>query len=280
MAAQPKTPYHRAQRPPTRRPFHGPACKRARLCRAGCAQAHPAGGWVWPPNSIALNTIVLKDLPPDARPRERLLKLGPGGVADAELVALLLRTGFKGTSVLRLAQQLLDGFGGLHGLLRAQGDELKRVKGLGPAKRAEVMAVLEIARRAMAQELSRRPVLGSPREAKQFAQLKLGGLGHEVFAMMCLDAQQQLLCWDELFRGTLTQTAVYPREVVKRALQAHAHGVVLVHNHPSGVPEPSPADEQLTQRLKQALALVDVQVLDHLVVGAAEVVSFAERGLI
>jgi DNA repair protein RadC len=224
--------------------------------------------------------MVLKDLPPESRPRERLLALGPSAVSDAELIALLLRTGFKGMSVVALAQHLLDSFGGIHGLLRAEPNDLKRIKGLGPAKRAEVMAILEIARRAMLQELSTRPVFQSPQKAKDFARMQLGGLGHEVFVLMCLDAQQQLISWDELFQGTLTHTAVYPREVVKRALQVHAHGVVLVHNHPSGVAEPSKADEALTQRLKQALALVDVQVLDHLVVGQGEVVSMAERGLV
>ena len=208
------------------------------------------------------------------------MALGPGAVSDAELIALLLRTGFKGMSVVNLAQHLLDAFGGIHGLLRAQPEDLKRIKGLGPAKRAEVLAVLEIARRAMVQELSTQPVFESPQKAKDFARMQLGGLGHEVFMLMCLDAQQKLLCTDELFRGTLTQAAVYPREVVKRALQMHAHAVVLAHNHPSGRAEPSKADEVLTQRLKQALALVDVHVLDHLIVGSGEVVSMAERGLL
>jgi DNA repair protein RadC len=234
---------------------------------------------VTPPKRLQ-ETLVLKDLPPESRPRERLLTLGAGAVSDAELIALLLRTGFKGMSVVHLAQHLLDTFGGIHGLLRAQPEDLKRIKGLGPAKRAEVLAILEIARRAMAQELATRPVFESPQKAKDFVRMQLGSLGHEVFVLMCLDAQQQLLSFDELFRGTLTEAAVYPREVVKRALQMHAHAVVLVHNHPSGHAQPSHADQVLTQRLKQALAWVDVQVLDHLVVGHAEVVSMAERGLL
>ncbi|MFM8898718.1 MAG: DNA repair protein RadC [Burkholderiales bacterium] len=224
--------------------------------------------------------MVLKDLPTQSRPRERLLKLGAGVLTDAELIALLLRTGLRGVSVLQLAQNLLDQLGGLQGLLRAAPPDFKRIKGLGPAKQAEMMAVLELARRATAQELSTRPVFESPQKIKDYVSMQLGGLGHEVFALMWLDAKQQLLSWEELFRGTLTHTAVYPREVVKRALQVHAQSVILVHNHPSGVAEPSSADAHLTQQLRQALALVDVRVLDHLVVGEGQVISMADRGLL
>lgn len=223
--------------------------------------------------------MTLKDLPPDARPREKLLARGPAALADAELIALLLRTGVKGTPVLRLAQQLLDDFDGLTGLLQAEPADLKRVKGLGPAKRAEMSAVLELARRSLAQELMQRPVFDSPARVKDYLRLQIGGKPHEVFVVLFLDAQNRLIRLEEMFRGTLTQTSVYPREVLKRALELGAAAVLLAHNHPSGAAEPSKADEFLTQTLNQALALIDVRVLDHLVVGQAEVVSFAERGL-
>ncbi len=223
---------------------------------------------------------MIKDLPPDARPREKLLAQGPGALADAELVALLLRTGLKGTPVLQLAQQVLDAFGGPAGLLHADAAALKRIKGLGPAKRAELAAVIELARRALQQRLADRPAFASPGAVRDYLRLQLAEREHEVFAVLFLDAQHRLLQFDEMFRGTLTQTSVYPREVVRRALALNAGAVILAHNHPSGVAEPSRADEFLTQALKSALALVDVRVLDHFVVGKAEVVSFAERGLL
>jgi DNA repair protein RadC len=222
----------------------------------------------------------LLDLPPDARPREKLLARGPGALADAELLALLLRTGLPGQSVVALAQNLLDTFGGWRGLLAASVKDLGKVKGLGPAKRAEIAAVLEIARRTLAQQLVERPVLTEPEAARQFLQLKLGHLGHEVFAVLFLDAQLRLIQLEEMFRGTLTATAVYPREVGKRALELGASAVMLAHNHPSGVAEPSRADELLTQNLVRALAVLDVRVIDHFVVGQGQVVSFAERGLL
>lgn len=222
----------------------------------------------------------LLDLPPDARPREKLLARGPGALADAELLALLLRTGLPGQSVVVLAQSLLDSFGGWRGLLAASVKDLGKVKGLGPAKRAEIAAVLEIARRTLAQQLAERPVLSEPQAARQFLQLKLGHLGHEVFAVLFLDAQLRLIQLEEMFRGTLTATAVYPREVAKRALELGASAVMLAHNHPSGVAEPSHSDELLTQHLMRALAVLDVRVVDHFVVGQDQVVSFAERGLL
>ena len=224
--------------------------------------------------------MVLKDIPADARPREKLLAHGPASLADAELIALLLRTGMKGVSVLQLAQQLLDQFGGLQGLLHAGPNELKRIKGLGPAKRAELAAVIELARRALTRELNQQPVFDSPEKVKTYLQLQLGALEHEVFAVLFLDAQTRLIKLEEMFRGTLTQAAVYPREVVKRALDLQASAVIFAHNHPSGAAEPSRADELLTQTLKSALALVDIRVLDHLVVGHNDVISFAERGLL
>lgn len=224
--------------------------------------------------------MILKDIPVNARPRERLMAHGPAALADAELVALLLRTGVKGNSVLQLSQTLLDNFGGLSGLLQTQASDLQKVKGLGPAKRAEIAAVMELARRSLAQEMVKRPVFDSPQRVRDYLRMQLGHLGHEVFVVMFLDVQNHLLRFEEMFRGTLTQTSVYPREVVKRALELHASAVVFAHNHPSNVAEPSEADRLLTQMLTRALQLIDVRVLDHFVVGKTEVVSFAERGIL
>lgn len=227
-----------------------------------------------------LLTPGLKSLPSDARPREKLLARGPSALSDAELLALLLRTGIPGKHVVQLAQELLDRFGGMGGLLHTGADALRQIKGLGPAKRAEMVAVLELARRALAHRLQQTPVFDSPQAVRDYLQLQLGGRHHEVFAVMFLDNQNRLIALEELFRGTLTQTSVYPREVVKRALALNACAVILAHNHPSGVAEPSRADEFLTQTLKQALALIDVTVLDHFVVARGQLVSFAERGLL
>lgn len=222
----------------------------------------------------------LKDLPAEARPREKLLARGAGALGDVELLALLLRTGFAGKGVFELAEEVLREFSGFAGLLRADAADLKRIKGLGPAKRAEVAAVTEMARRALAQQMRTAPVFDNPRQVKDYVALHLAALPQEIFAVMFLDAQHRLLQWEHLFHGTLTQTSVYPREVVRRALQLNAGAVVLAHNHPSGAAEPSRADEYLTQTLKSALQLVDVRVLDHLVVGCGQVLSFAERGLL
>ena len=235
----------------------------------------------------------LKSLPPDARPREKLLARGPGALSDAELLAILLRTGIQGKGVLHLAEELLQlppstgtacdqalGFGGIAGLLNATADDLRRVKGLGPAKRAEIVAVLEMARRAMAQRLQEREVFADPSAVTHYLQLHLAAKGHEVFAVLFLDNQNKLLAMEELFRGTLTHASVYPREVVIRALHHGAAAVVLAHNHPSGGVQPSRADEALTQTLKAALALVDVRVLDHIIVGQGQALSMADIGLI
>jgi DNA repair protein RadC len=222
----------------------------------------------------------LKDLPAEVRPREKLLALGPSALSDLELLALLLRTGYKGHGVFELAQGILGAFGGLAGLLQAGGAELARIKGLGPAKRAELAAVLEIARRAAAQPLREAPVFDAPQKVKDYLALKLGRRAQEVFVVLFLDGQHRLIEAEEMFHGTLTQTSVYPREVVRRALHHNAGAVILAHNHPSGAAEPSRADEHLTQALKSALQLVDVRVLDHFVVGHGQVSSFAERGLL
>ncbi|GAA4423033.1 RadC family protein [Acidovorax lacteus] len=235
----------------------------------------------------------LKDLPADAQPREKLLARGPAALADAELLAILLRTGLAGKGVLALAEELLappctdpatgrpaGGFGGIAGLLHASAADLARIKGLGPAKRAELVAVLELARRALAQQLQERTVFDAPETVKHYLQLHLAAKGHEVFAVLFLDSQHRLLALEELFRGTLTQTSVYPREVVLRALHHQAAAVVLAHNHPSGSVQPSRADEALTQTLKTTLALVDVRVLDHVIVGPGQALSMAEQGLL
>ena len=223
----------------------------------------------------------LKDLPPDAQPREKLLARGAGALGDAELIALLLRTGTREQGVLQMAQALLDRFGGISGLLHTTAEDLKPVKGLGgPAKRAELIAVLELARRALAQQLKEREVFSSPGAVKHYLQLHLAAKAHEVFAVLFLDAQNRLLAMEELFRGTLTQTSVYPREVVLRALKHGSAAVVLAHNHPSGTVQPSRADEALTQTLKAALALVDVRVLDHVIVTQGEALSMAEQGIL
>ena len=221
-----------------------------------------------------------KALPADTRPREKLLQRGASALSDAELLALLLRTGIRGKHVLSLAQELLDGFGGVAGLLHTPADALTTTKGLGPAKRAELVAVLELARRALAQELTQSPVFDSPQAVRGYLQLQLGARPHEVFAVLFLNSQNRWLGWEELFRGTLTQTSVYPREVVLRALHHQAAAVVLAHNHPSGSAEPSRADEALTQTLKSALALVDVRVLDHFIVTRDRTASMAEMGLV
>jgi len=222
----------------------------------------------------------IKDLPAALRPREKLLALGPRALADAELVALMLRSGVRGAPVLVLAQRLLEAFGGLAGLLGASAADLGRVKGLGPAKRAEVAALLEIARRALGQRLQRAPAFEQPQAVKDFVSLHLARQPHEVFAVLFLDSQHRLLRLEEMFHGTLSQTSVYPREVARRALELNAAAVILAHNHPSGVAEPSRADEMLTTALVATLKLLDVRVLDHLVIAQGAVVSFAERGLL
>ncbi|WKB52282.1 RadC family protein [Eleftheria terrae] len=222
----------------------------------------------------------LHELPLDARPREKLLALGPAALADAELLALLLRTGLPGCSVLQLAGQLLEDFGGIGGLLCAEPSALATIKGLGPAKRAELLAVSELARRALAEQLQARPAFECAEQVKHYLRLQLAARPHEVFAVLFLDAQHRLLALEELFRGTLTEASVYPREVVKRALAHNAAAVILSHNHPSGIAEPSKADEYLTRSLSSALALIDVKVLDHIVVGHGQAVSFSERGLL
>ena len=221
----------------------------------------------------------IKDLPADARPREKLLARGPQALSDVELLAIVLRTGMAGKNVFQLSAELLAP-NGVAGLLQASAQSLKLTKGLGPAKQAELLAVFELARRALGQQLQQREVFHTPGAIKHYLQLQLAHKNHEVFAVLFLDNQNRLLATEELFRGTLSQTSVYPREVVMRALHHQSAAVVFSHNHPSGSVQPSRADEHLTQTLKAALALVDVRVLDHIIVGQGQALSMTEQGLL
>jgi DNA repair protein RadC len=224
--------------------------------------------------------MAITDWPLQDRPRERLLTLGPASLGDAELLAILLRTGARGKSAVDLARELIGRFGSVAGLLDAGAKILEDTPGLGGAKLAQVQAALELARRALREEISSRSALTSPRAVRDYLRLTLAGRDHEVFVVVLLDAQHRVVASEELFRGTLTQTSVYPREVVKCALKHNAAAVIFAHNHPSGVAEPSHADEMLTRSLKAALALVDIQVLDHFIVAGTRTMSFAERGLL
>jgi len=222
----------------------------------------------------------ITDWPMQERPRERLLAQGAASLADAELLAILLRNGIRGKTAVDVARELLGRFGSVSGLLQAESAKLVRTPGLGTAKLAQLQAALELARRALKEELSTRDALSSPRAVRDYLRLSLAGRDHEVFVALLLDAQHRVTAFEELFRGTLTQTSVYPREVVKCALRHNAAAVIFAHNHPSGIAEPSHADEILTRSLKAALALVDVQVLDHFIVAGTRTMSFAERGLL
>src|SRR6266704_6426768 len=224
--------------------------------------------------------MAITDWPLLERPRERLLALGAGSLADAELLAILLRTGIKGKSAVDVARQLLGRFGSVSALLEAGADNLMETPGLGSAKLAQLQAALELARRALREEISSRDALSSPRAVRDYLRLALAGREQEVFVVLLLDARHRMTASEELFRGTLTQTSVYPREVVKCALKHNAAAVIFAHNHPSGVAEPSHADEILTRSLKAALALIDVKVHDHFVIAGSAVTSFAERGLL
>jgi DNA repair protein RadC len=224
--------------------------------------------------------MAITDWPATERPRERLLALGPSRLSDAELVALFLRTGVAGKSAVELARELIGRFGGMSGLLAAGHVALCESKGLGRAKAAQLAAVLEIARRSLREELRSGAALTSPAAVRDYLRLALGAREHEVFVVLFLDAQHRVLATEELFRGTLTQTSVYPREVVKAALRRNAAAVILAHNHPSGVAQPSQADELLTRSLADALALIEVKVLDHFIVAGHQTLSFAERGLL
>ncbi|MCK0506365.1 RadC family protein [Aromatoleum anaerobium] len=225
--------------------------------------------------------MAITDWPENERPREKLLTRGTSALSDAELLALFLRVGMRGKSAVDLARELLQQFGSLTRLCAASAAEFSAIPGMGLAKYAQLQAVMELARRALAEQMNDADVFESPLAVRNWLRLRIGSLPHEVFHVLLLDARNRLIEAVELFRGTLTQTSVYPREVVKLALARNAAAVILAHNHPSGAAEPSPADELLTRSLKQALELVDIRVLDHFIVTAhAQPLSFAERGLL
>src|ERR1041385_5091059 len=235
--------------------------------------------------------MAISDWPLAERPRERLLAEGAKVLSDAELVAVLLRTGLPGKSAVELGRELVHEFNGVSGVLEA-GARLGAIKGLGPAKAAQFAAALELARRALQEELKRTSALTSPgavrdylrlalgRGRRDYLRLAIGGRAHEVFVCIWLDAQHRVIKFEEPFQGTLTQTSVYPREIVKAALACNAAAVIFAHNHPSGAAQPSQADELLTANLREALALIEVRVLDHFIVAGHQAISFAERGLL
>ena len=224
--------------------------------------------------------MAITDWPENERPREKLLSKGAGSLSDAELLAIFLRTGMQGKSAVDLARELLGRFGSLTSLFNAGQHDFCQMPGMGAAKYAQLLAVLEMAKRALAEQMQQQDALTSPGAVRDYLRLTLSGREHEVFVGVFLDAQNHVMATEELFRGTLTQTSVYPREVLKRALFHNAASIIFAHNHPSGIAEPSRADETLTQSLKAALALVDVRVLDHFIVGSDSALSFAERGLL
>lgn len=221
----------------------------------------------------------IADFPSSERPRERLLAHGASALADAELLALFLRCGTRGRSVLDLARELLARFGGLDALLAAPARDVVAQPGVGPAKYAQLAAATELARRALEHGLKREASLSSPRASAEFLRAWLRRYPYEVFACVFLDNRHRVIACEEMFRGTIDGASVHPREVVRRALAHNAAALILAHNHPSGVAEPSQADIAITRRLVDALALVDVRVLDHFVVGDGEPLSLAERGL-
>lgn len=222
----------------------------------------------------------ITDWPLAERPREKLLQHGPAALSDAELLAIFLRTGVPGKTAVDVARELLSVFGGLRGLLEADVERFCAQAGLGTAKFAQLQAILEMGRRHLRATLQRGDALANPADTRAYLSARLRGYGHEVFACLFLDTRHRVIQYEELFHGTLDGTSVHPREVLKRALAHNAAAVILAHNHPSGVAEPSRADEQLTQRLRDALGLVDIRVLDHVVIGDGTSVSFAERGLL
>jgi DNA repair protein RadC len=221
----------------------------------------------------------IRQWPQSERPREKLLARGSSALSDAELLAVLLGSGVRGKDAIALARELLMQAGSLNALLTRQDRDI-RASGLGPAKRARLAATLELARRSLAEQLVERPSLGSPRESGQYLSARLRHLPYEVFACLFLDNRHRVLAFEELFRGTLDGASVHPREVVRACLQHNAAAVIFAHNHPSGVAEPSACDRAITRELDRALQLIGVRVLDHLVIGHAEPVSMAERGLL
>lgn len=220
----------------------------------------------------------ITDWPTEERPREKLLTRGATALSDAELLALFIRTGMPGRTALDLARDWLAHFGSLRNLLDADRRSLADLPGLGPAKYAELLAALELGQRHLAATLERSDVMANPEATRRFLSLRLRSLRREVFAVLFLDSQHRLIAFEELFQGTLDSCSVHPRQVVERALSLNAAAIILAHNHPSGVAEPSAADRQITERLRQSLELIDVRVLDHFVIGEGRGTSFAERG--
>ena len=223
--------------------------------------------------------MAITDWPSAERPREKLLLKGASTLSDAELLAIFLRTGIRGTSAVDLARQLLNSFGSLRALLTASRKDFCAHKGLGDAKFTQLQAVLEMSNRHLNETLMRNDSLSSPTDTLRYLHSQLRDRPHEIFACLMLDNRNRVIAFRELFRGTIDGTSVYPREVVKQALADNAAAVIFAHNHPSGISEPSQADIQITERLKAALALVDIRVLDHVIVGE-QTLCFSERGLI
>ncbi|MGA2344090.1 MAG: DNA repair protein RadC [Steroidobacteraceae bacterium] len=223
--------------------------------------------------------MAIRDWPSDERPREKLLDKGAAALSDAEILAILLRSGTPGRSALDLARDALTAFGSLRQLIAADRARFCAAAGLGLARYAELQAAAEISRRQLSQSLRAGPLLASPKATRDFLSARLRDLEHEVFCCIYLDKRHRLIQFEELFRGTIDGASVHPREIVKLALQKNAAAVIVAHNHPSGVAEPSQADELITQRVKEALALVDIRLLDHIIVGEGVSVSLAERGL-
>jgi DNA repair protein RadC len=227
-----------------------------------------------------LARMAIRDWPRDERPREKLLEKGAAALSDAELLAILLRTGTRGSSALDLARDVLKSFRGLRKFIAADRRRFCAVPGLGVARFAELQAAVEISRRQLTESLKAGPSLASPRATCDFLSAKLRDLEHEVFCCLYLDKRHRLIEYEELFRGTIDGASVHPREIVKLALQRNSAAVIVAHNHPSGIAEPSQADEFITQRVKEALGLVDIRLLDHIIVGDGMIVSLAERGLL
>ena len=223
--------------------------------------------------------MAIRDWPASERPRERLMACGAQALSDAELLAIFLRVGVVGKSAVDLARDLLLQFGSLHGVYAASEKEISLVHGIGASKYVQLQAVFEMSQRALSEQIQERDILSSPQQVRDYLKLKLFNQLKEVFVVF-LDAQNRLVATEEMFTGTLTQTSVYSREVVKRALYFNAAAVMFANNHPSGIANQSRADEMITQELKKALALVDVRVLDHFIVAGNETLSFVEAGLL
>lgn len=251
-----------------------------------CApQTTPPASAIKAATSGASNLTPIPHLPIDQwperkRPREKLLRDGTGNLSDSELLAIVLRMGCRGQSAVDLGQALLSRFGSIHGLLSASAKEIRAVHGIGPAKTAQLQVILELARRALTEQLRDATALDSPDMVRNYLRLFIGVRSYEVFVCLYLDSKHRLLRTVEASRGTLTHTAVYPREIAREALSLNAAGLIVAHNHPSGDTRPSTTDRHLTQKLSETLQLIEVKLLDHLIVGENAVFSFAERGLL